>query len=1044
MNASYSFDERLVLRTPRYPLAGYPGEAGLRALLDDQAFLEAIYLASPVLYDECMKWKAGQLTDRKAIGKLTRSLGKYFIRMSSRCTPFGLFSGCAVVRWKEGATGITVNSDTLNRHTRLDMHYLCALSRHLTMMPALRCRLQYLPNNSIYTIGDELRYVEYEYVNDQRIHQISSVNASAYLDKVLHAARSGATIQQLCATLEGPDIPAGDALQFIEDLIDYQLLVSEIEPAITGQEFLHQLIAVLGNMDDGSDEEINGIRSTLSEVERRLLEIDAGAQNDVARYRYIMQLLNRLGVHYDESRLFQADVVKQVAGNGVAIALQEQLGAALEVLNKLGAYRENPHLQMFIRRFTERYEEREMPLLEVLDGETGIGYAGTESRDITPLIDDIIVPGKVKEPDYNWGRLESMLHKKIIDMYASGERTIEIREEDLAGFSSSWQDMPPSFSVMFRLVGGADHTIYLENAGGSSAANLLGRFAHADPAIHGLVCDITSAEQLREPDVIFAEVIHLPESRTGNILLHPVFRDYEIPYLAKSSLHEEQQIALQDLYVTVRHNRVILRSKRLGKEIIPRLSTAHNYAANALPVYRFLCDLQLQGKRSGLSFNWGSLRVQHQFLPRVTFQQTILHPASWTFLHKDIKHLAGLEDIALQNALALFRQQWHLPQNMVLSEGDNELLIDLGDMRMARIWLDSVKNRTSFILREFINDQRLVTDENGRSYVNQLIAVLNRNTASYLNHHITNRGAQHPVQRQFAPGSEWVYYKLYCGAKSADKILTQAIKPLSEALKQERLTDKWFFIRYNDPDFHIRVRFHLTDVNRIGDVINKVYSHLHGFRSAGYIWKMQLEAYSRELERYGSNTIGLAESLFCYDSIACVDMLDGTWGDEREQVRWLWALRAVEELLECFGFSLAEKHALMLRLGDAFGAEFNIDRSLKLQLNDKYRANKQAIHRIMDRGNEQEYGPLTGILHAWSVHARPIAARIGALQRAGRLEVPMLNLVGSYIHMMINRIAAADARLQEMVIYNLLASYYKSAIARMKPVTAPGQGRSKM
>lgn len=1033
MNAPYTFDQRLVLRTPRYPWTGYLSEAELKARLDDSAFLEAIYLASPVLYEECIKWKANLVTDRKAIEKISRSLGKYFIRMSSRCTPFGLFSGCAVVNWNDTATRLVVNDQRTGRHTRLDMHYLCTLSQELALLPAIRDHLRYFPNSSIYSIGDELRYVEYQYVNERRIHQISSVTSSEYLDQALSAARNGATIQQLCTLLTGPDVPAEDAIQFVDELICSQILVSEIEPAITGKEFLQQLLTVLEQIENSTGS-LTALLSILYEVEHCLQQIDAGDGNSIAQYRHIMQLLDQLGVSYDESRLFQTDIVRDVSGKGLHINLQDQLYTALEALNKMGAYRENAHLQTFIRRFHERYEEREMPLLEVLDGETGIGYAGTECRDITPLIDDIILPGKEQAPRYTWNRLETMLNGKMIDMYDRGLRSIELTDKDLQGFTASWDEMPPSFSVMFRLAKDDPHTLYLESAGGSSAANLLGRFAHTDPEVNRLVCDITAKEQAQDPDIIFAEVIHLPESRTGNILLHPVFRNYEIPYLAKSSLNKEQQIDLQDLYISVKHNRIILRSARLGKQIIPRLSNAHNYTANALPVYRFLCDLQCQDKRPALSFDWGSLRAQHRFLPRVTFRHTILHLACWHFTQQDLQQFSAPEGTVLQEALQAFRQQWHLPRYVVLSEGDNELLIDFDNPAMVRIWLDAVKNRPSFILREFINDQQLVTDGNGGSYVNQLIAVLYKQSPSYAHLQTTRQGASFAaaIQRQFIPGSEWLYYKLYCGPRSADKILNLAIKPLSEALEAAGLTDKWFFIRYNDPDFHLRLRFHLTDVSRIGDVMNKVHSYLHEFKAAGYIWKMQLDVYNREIERYGNATMELAETLFNHDSVAFVDMLDNTWGDERDQLRWLWALRSVEELLECFGFSTQEKHELMLRLSTAFGAEFNMDRALKLQLNDKYRANKQLITQIMDKSAEQPHETLVAILHTRSQHILPVAEKIMDLHRQGALEVPLLNLLGSYIHMMINRIAAADARMQEMVIYSLLESYYRSMIARTK------------
>src|SRR5688572_33246336 len=129
MNTAYAFDKRLVLRTCRYPVTESTRQIDLHVLLHDGAFMEAVYLASPVLYEECIKWRDGHITAKKDIDKITRSLSKYYTRMSSRCTPFGLFSGCAVVNWNyEQPTAVTVSSASISRHTRLDMHYLCALS----------------------------------------------------------------------------------------------------------------------------------------------------------------------------------------------------------------------------------------------------------------------------------------------------------------------------------------------------------------------------------------------------------------------------------------------------------------------------------------------------------------------------------------------------------------------------------------------------------------------------------------------------------------------------------------------------------------------------------------------------------------------------------------------------------------------------------------------------------------------------------------------------------------------------------------------------
>jgi hypothetical protein len=98
----------------------------------------------------------------------------------------------------------------------------------------------------------------------------------------------------------------------------------------------------------------------------------------------------------------------------------------------------------------------------------------------------------------------------------------------------------------------------------------------------------------------------------------------------------------QDLYVSVKSGKIILRSKRLNKIIVPRLSNAHNYSYNALPVYQFLCDLQHQNLRTSFSFQWGAMADKFKFLARITYKNTIIEPATWNLTKTDITSLSLL------------------------------------------------------------------------------------------------------------------------------------------------------------------------------------------------------------------------------------------------------------------------------------------------------------------------------------------------------------------------------------------------------------------
>ena len=182
-----------------------------------------------------------------------------------------------------------------------------------------------------------------------------------------------------------------------------------------------------------------------------------------------------------------------------------------------------------------------------------------------------------------------------------------------------------------------------------------------------------------------------------------------------------------------------------------------------------------------------------------------------------------------------------------------------------------------------------------------------------------------PVQRAFLPGSEWLYYKIYTGSQTADRILGELIFPFTQQMKTEGLIDQWFFIRYGDPDNHLRVRFHLSDPSAFGKVVAALTPLLEEYYDLKLVWKVQLDVYKRELERYGAATICLSEQLFHYESDLMAQFLGMIDGEEGEELRWLFGLRAINQLLTDFGLNEDQKIALLATLKTGFMTEFGIE-----------------------------------------------------------------------------------------------------------------------
>jgi len=65
------------------------------------------------------------------------------------------------------------------------------------------------------------------------------------------------------------------------------------------------------------------------------------------------------------------------------------------------------------------------------------------------------------------------------------------------------------------------------------------------------------------------------------------------------------------------------------------------------------------------------------------------------------------------------------------------------------------------------------------------------------------------AQRNFTLGDEWVYLKYFGGPVFLESFLLDGITPCIKKLIKTKLVDKWFFIRYFEGGYHLRIRLHL-------------------------------------------------------------------------------------------------------------------------------------------------------------------------------------------------------------------------------------------
>jgi thiopeptide-type bacteriocin biosynthesis protein len=205
----------------------------------------------------------------------------------------------------------------------------------------------------------------------------------------------------------------------------------------------------------------------------------------------------------------------------------------------------------------------------------------------------------------------------------------------------------------------------------------------------------------------------------------------------------------------------------------------------------------------------------------------------------------------------------------------------------------------------------------------------------------------------------------------------------------------------------------------------------------GRIWKLQLDTYEREIERYGGPAgIELAERLFCADSACVLDILGMLAGDAGSDARWRLALRGTDQLLGDLGFDLAGRLAIMRRARDGFAREHRVEASIPFQrgLGDRYRKERAALDALLDpaRDADSELAPGLERIAQRSADNAAIAAELRAAEQRGALTASVAELAPSYVHMHVNRLIRSAQRAHEVVLYDLLVRLYESRVARAK------------
>lgn len=1042
---TYKTFEKEVVRNPIYSLEHYksiPKEEKdiipfVETLYENPTFKEAIFLASPELFYE---WRKSIQKEEYSLQKkqqLFKSILKYYIRSITNCIPFGLFASYGISNTSDILNTTIKKSREFERFTGVDISFLSQVIDQLQNHRLVQEKLHYHVNDTAYTNGESCRYIESSKSNaGERNFSLSDVDIDAVLQLIMSSCKMAPKtkkelIQLLMDHVE--DVTVDQVTYYIEDLINSQIIVSSLDFCLNGSSPFSQVLDfVTSHADDhwNNDSFLSPIISVLKTIKTSIDQLDAKVTgNDISQYEVLYNAIQSLGWNVDKN-IIHTDLKRVHIPQKQSHAKQEDETSLQEAIQLLSAfatqkpekiYTSYKNLDAFKKAFKERYNDTEVPLLEALDKETGIGYVqslydGSSSW----LIDDLQFPesSSSHEEISCDTKADTFWFKTIINALKNGETSIDLKDKNISAFENRISPLKGTFPLVYAK---SDGKMFITSAGGATAAHYIGRFMSNDKELMAFGDKISEVEKTLFPEKILAEVTHLATYKGGNIAMRNIQRDYEISIFGNTST-KAKKIRLNDMLVSVIGDKIMLRSKKLNKEIIPFLSCAQNYHYGTISIYHFLCDLQSQYRSNLLSLDLNKNITQHfSFIPRIEYDNRIvLSLARWRFTMSECKSFLDDTNTIIFDAFQEFKKKHKIPRYINLSEGGSEpLTLDTENEFMLELIAENLKKGKRI---RFTESMYQFSDLNNTPYANEHVVsfkgdslatsstILRANTPSF-------------VKKNFIPGDEWLYFNVYTGANIADKILTTAIKNVVSILKEKQLIDKWFFIRYNDPKFHLRIRFHFTDPSLKNDIITIFNRYIQPYIDNKSIWKLQLATYERELERYYHHNIAHSETIFFHDSDLVISLLQKSRENNDTESLWLYSLQSIDSLLDAFEIPLEEKQYLLFQFYKSFYTEFKADKKVRKQIDLKYRGHIDQLEDILSK--RYEY---TSLFENRTQNMKPAIAHL----KRNLTKVEIYNLIASHVHMCINRLIKTNPRLHELVLYGILEKYYKRCIGIAK------------
>lgn len=805
-------------------------ESSLYAKTDDQVMETA--LKNPV-FSLALRQASGTLWDELAVkdgfpsSAAARSVRRYLCRGASRSTPFGLFAAVAFAEVKEKLELAARSCDWRSR-VSVSGDVLSRFWNDLRLDPGWCAKQRFRRNTTLVAAPSQFFYVSSQYRAGRNDFNLELVERQQWLDSVIEFASTFRTWAELieelskCATIAEAEVLA-------LDLVESGLLESERGLPQTDQNPLEWLLA-----------EMDGLPSMQSPF-RELSSVATAASARSKAFEPTSRHVSAVGVTDPvESSLYSTSWIE--SDFEVPRKLVDEIHYAAKLMRSV--YAGSDPLRSVREEFRGRYEDQVVPLLEAFGPVGGISLPSESAN----------------TQDY-WA-IATKVGRHIVQAFPiecrRGDRTIKLNDAAMQSLMRNGAHESHEFSCLVSLYGSDIYKGYLHAVYPAPSSALITRFCTADGRLRSLVDELhDNSEERRDTSPIVVEVVHDLGGRYGNISHRAVSRRAELLLFGHSGAAADLTFTVEDLLIGIRGGVFKLFDRFEGREVIPRISNAHAFdKTRYYPVYRLLGLLQNDGGPSGIGFSWGEMSALPA-LPRVAVGSIIVSLRSW-----DVPRAMR----ATRDSIKTFLNEFEVPSWVTVGVGDARLAVDVschaGQDELIRE-LARTPGARIYEMPERELGSPLTVD--GAETACELVVPFKRDSSA-----VARASTMTPVviRTDHDTRRRFVYCKVFFDSVLSSQFIARVLPSVVKDMENQIGSTGWFFVRYADPNYHVRLRFRTDDVRgAMGPLGSSLERNLRLAFPLSTKARVVFDEYVPEVNRYGgAELIEVAERMFHTDS----------------------------------------------------------------------------------------------------------------------------------------------------------------------------------